>query len=168
MSTATVEQDVKPHKSTKDIDNLLRHISKVQDACTLLGRHLIEAGRENLGKEVIARGMRHDNSKFYGDEWIYLHAGKDVDKDKLFWTVRQHANTNDHHPEFWGGFNSMSEQAVAELSCDWLARSQEFGSSLRTWITDVAIDKYDIDTASDQYRWLQYFLDILLEDTFKR
>jgi hypothetical protein len=153
-------------KITKHVDSLLRHISYVQSACTLLGKRLIEQGQGSLGVDLVGRGMCHDNSKFHGIEWEYLHAGSDITPENMEMARRQHVMTNDHHPEFWNGVHNMSQIAVAEMVCDWYARSQEFGTGIREWVNSKATVKYNIDPTSEQHDWIEAFLSILLEDTF--
>lgn len=150
------------------LDNLIRHIELVRENTTLLGKRLIAKGRAEFGRLLIAKGFEHDVSKFYGLEWSYLHTGKDTPKHELDLAVKQHTLTNSHHPEFWGGFGNMPELAIAELTCDWYARSQEFGTSIRDWIVETAIEKFNVDIDGEQYVWLNKFLDILLEDNFVR
>jgi hypothetical protein len=150
------------------LDNLIRHINLVRESCTLLGRRLIKQGRVDFGRLLIARGFKHDASKFLGIEWDYLHAGPDAPKEKLEAAIAQHVRTNDHHVEYWGGLEQMPEICVAEMVCDWLARSQEFGTSLRDWIDTEAMNRYHIKTDSDQYKWIMTFIDMLLEDPFNK
>ena len=150
------------------LDNLVRHIDLVREACLILGKRLMDQGRVVFGRLLIARGFEHDVSKFYGIEWEYLHSGKDTPKEQLELAVKQHTRTNSHHPEYWGSVEDMPEIAVAEMVCDWYARSQEFGTSLRDWINTNAIDKFQIDLESEQHKWINKFVSILLEDHFVR
>jgi len=150
------------------LDNLIRHIELVRGATTLLGKRLIAKGRVEFGRLLIAKGFEHDITKFYGIEWEYLHSGNDVPREQLALAIKQHVSVNSHHPEYWGGFENMPELAVAELVFDWYARSQEFGTCLRDWIIQTAIERFKIDVESEQYVWLTKFLDILLEDSFVR
>jgi hypothetical protein len=150
------------------LDNLVRHIDLVREACLLLGRRLMDSGRLEFGRLLIAAGFHHDVSKFFGIEWNYLHAGRDVPKEQLDLAIKQHTQTNSHHPEYWGGVENMPEIAVAEMVCDWYARSQEFGTCLRDWIKQNAIDRFKIDLESEQYLWIYKFVDLLLEDQFVR
>jgi hypothetical protein len=150
------------------LDNLVRHIELVREACLILGKRLIRQGRREFGRILIARGFEHDVSKFYGIEWDYLHAGAEVPKEELELAIRQHVRTNVHHPEYWGGVENMPEIAVAEMVCDWYARGQEFGTGLRAWITEQAIGRYQIDSQGEQYRWIKGFVDLLLENQFRR
>jgi hypothetical protein len=150
------------------LDNLIRHIELVREACILLGKKLIANDRHYFGRLLIAKGFEHDTSKFYGIEWDYLHSGRDVPKDKIECAIRQHVYCNDHHPEFWNGVDHMPEIALAEMVCDWYARSQEFGTCLRDWINTTAVNKYQIDITSASYTSIQGFVDLLLEDPFIR
>lgn len=124
-------------------------------------------GRQDFGRNLIARGFVHDHSKFFGIEWDYLHVGPDVPDDKLQLAIKQHTRVNDHHAEFHGGAHNMPEIAVAEMVCDWFARSQEFATDLREWITEVAVPKYDLLRAEQQYEWINGFVDLLLENSFQ-
>jgi hypothetical protein len=150
------------------LDNLVRHIELVRDAGLLLGKRLMRQGEEEFGRLLIARVFVHDATKFYGVEWKYLHVGKDVPQDKLELAITQHRETNDHHPEYWGGVHRMPDIAVAEMVCDWYARAQEFGTGLRDWIGGQAMDRFQLDKASRQYQWITKFVDLLLEDSFGR
>lgn len=157
-----------PLTTREHLDNLVRHIDLVREACLLLGKRLMDKGRVEFGKQLIARGFQHDVSKFFGIEWDYLHAGRDVPKEQLEYAIKQHTRTNDHHPEFHGGVDQMPEIAVAEMVCDWYGRSQEFGTSLRDWIKQHAIEKFKIILDSEQYKWINNFVNLLLEDHFVR
>src|SRR5262249_38221572 len=96
------------------LDNPVRHIRLGRGACVLLGKRLMAEGREEFGRLLVARGFVHDASKFRGIEWDYLHAGRDVPAAELGLAIRQHRQTNPHHPEYWGGFEHMPELHVAE------------------------------------------------------
>jgi hypothetical protein len=157
-----------PLTPQQHLDNLVRHIDLVRGACLLLGERLMSQGRQEFGRILIARGFEHDVSKFSGIEWDYLHAGRDVPKEQLDLAVRQHVRTNTHHPEYWGGIENMPEIAVAEMVCDWYARGQEFGTSLRDWINTQATDRFKIDRKEEYSRWIDKYVGLLLEDHFVR
>lgn len=154
-------------KIQEHIDNLTRHINLVRQACEILSERLMNDGHKEMAVKLLARGYIHDNSKFYGIEWDYLHNGQDVPEEALELAIKQHNTTNDHHPEFWGGVDNMPEVCVAEMICDWYARSQEFGSSLRDWINQTAVKKYKIKKTSAQWKWINECLDLLLVNHFK-
>lgn len=148
--------------------NLLRHIELVRNACSLLGKRLIKQGRPEFGRLLIARGHEHDCSKFYGIEWDYLHSGPDTPSEELTLAIKQHVRTNSHHPEFHGGLNRMPELDVAEMVCDWYARSMEFGTGLRDWITKTAMERYSIEKGTQHYEWIMGFVDLLLQEPFRK
>jgi hypothetical protein len=54
------------------------------------------------------------------------------------------------------------------MTCDWLARSQEFGTGLRSWIEEEAIKRYNIKTDSEEYKWISTCVDMLLQDPFSQ
>lgn len=146
------------------IDNLIRHIRMVQDNCVLLGKKMIDMGRAPFGRNLIANGFQHDVSKFCGVEWSYLHQGQEVPLERLKEAIAQHQETNPHHPEHHGGISEMSDLYVAEMVCDWFARSQEFGTCLRDWITESAVPKFNI--GEEDLKRVMYFVDLLIPPPF--
>ncbi len=151
----------------RHLEDLTGHIGMVRDAGLKLGGRLIDQGRTDFGRLLIARCHTHDASKFYGVEWDYLHVGPDVDKTMLLLAIKQHTSTNSHHPEFHGGVANMPELDVAEMVCDCYARSQERGTAIREWFTKEAVQKYNIDLEGRQWKWINNFLDLLLLSSFK-
>jgi hypothetical protein len=150
-------------------DALLRHIEHVRQNCTLLGERLIEKGEAELGHNLIANGHIHDNSKFHGIEWLYLH-GDLMTGDRKAETelaIQQHILSNPHHPEYWGSIHEVPRLFVAEMVCDWSARSSEFGNNLRDWTKDKATKKFNMTVQSKVYREIKEFTDILLDPSFK-
>jgi len=148
------------------LDNLLRHIGLVREACTLLGKRLIAKGRPEFGRILISKGFTHDVSKFSGIEYDYLHNGNDIPKECLEKAIRQHVLTNAHHPEYWGGFDQMPEIAIAEMVADIYARAQEFGTCLRDWIKGPGEKKYNFKKNDYKYNQLIGFVDLLLDAPF--
>lgn len=78
--------------------------------------------------------------------------------------VNQHVNANKHHPEYWGSINVMPDIYIAEMVCDWLARSQEFGTDVKAWINNVAMYKFGISKVT--LNKIDYFLTLLIEAYF--
>ncbi len=152
----------------KRLDILLRHINNVRDNCVILAQKLEENGEDDFAIKLIANAQIHDNSKFHGIEWLYLHADVKDSKPELFKAANhQHIHNNQHHPEYWGDIHSMPRIYVAEMCADWLSRSQEFGQSLWTWINEEATAKYSFEKRQKQYKEIKYFVDILLDGAFK-
>jgi hypothetical protein len=162
MSTAVEEV----HKER--LDNILRHIENVRDDCLLLGERLISQGEEDVGRLLIANGLIHDNSKFYGIEWLYLNEEtQEKDPEKFQLALTQHVSTNKHHPEFWpGGIDEMPREYKAEAICDWHARSSEFGTDLRDWVKQKAVKKFKMNHSGRTYKEIKELLDLLLEKKF--
>lgn len=167
-------------RESDDVKNrlkaLLRHIHLVQEACELLGMRLIDDGECRLGRDLIAKSMLHDNSKFFGIEWEMISTPEIEESDeekkkemesKRLVAIKQHQSVNDHHPEFYpNGVNDMNKLAVAEMVCDWYARSHEFGTNLRDWIKNTALERWNISPNGKKYKEIKYFLDLLLEKPF--
>lgn len=148
------------------LSNLTRHIDLVREACELLGDRLIEKGENEIAIQLIARGYKHDNSKFHGLEWEFLHQGGDIAEEDLKVAQQAHILNNDHHPEFWDSIKLMPRVALAEMVCDCYARSQEFGTSLRDWIDEKALEKYHFKKSDEVYSTIMEFVDLLLVNYF--
>ena len=149
-------------------DILLRHIGNVRENCFILGERLIERGEEDLGHQLIANGLVHDNSKFYGVEWLYLHGDVKEATPELFKAAAvQHVTTNPHHIEYWGKASETPRLFLAEMVADWKARSSEFGNDLWDWMKDQGLPKYKISTCGGVYKEIKFFTDLLLEPKFK-
>lgn len=148
------------------IDDLLAHIDRVRENARVLAERLIEVGQNNFARVLLARAHVHDASKWSGIEWEQMHMGPDVTGPPLEAAIRQHQKTNDHHPEYWDGLANMPRIAVAELCCDWLARSQEFATDLRVYIKTQAVERFNFASAPEQVKWINTFVDMLLPPKF--
>lgn len=146
----------------KRINDLLRHIRNVQDNCIHLGLNLIDKGELEFGKTLIANGLIHDNSKWKGIEWDHLESADPL----LCEAVRQHNRTNAHHPEYWDSIHSMPRIYIAEMVCDWKARSNEFGTDLRQWIENKSTIRFEFKMEDKVGIEINYFLDLLLDKPF--
>jgi hypothetical protein len=155
-------------KLEENREKILKHKNNVLANCLELSRAITRTGMfngqsERFGRQLIQRGYAHDNSKLDGIEWDYLHRGEEF----LELAHEQHVRTNDHHPEYWaGGLKEMPEVAIAEMVADWKARSNEFGTDLRAWVKDSALDKYDISPQGKSYKTIKKYLDLLLDEPF--
>lgn len=147
-------------------EDLLTHIRRVQDNAMILAKHWYEQGRTDFARQLLAKAMKHDVSKWAGIEWDYLHRGNDVNPEMLRRAINNHQQTNDHHPEFWGGLENMPEVCVAEMVCDWLARAQEFGTSLKDWIKKTGARNYRFHAAPQQSTWITECVEVLLHQKF--
>lgn len=150
-------------KDIAKIDFLLKHIQMVQYYIGLMGKALIAKGEIDLGKRLIANGMLHDNSKFFGVEWEHLS----IEEDPLLGeAISHHQQTNPHHPEYWGGIEFMPKLYILEMICDWKARSTEFGTDFKEWIEKIACKRYKIKKNSDKYNLIFESVELILEKPF--
>jgi len=154
------------------IRDLTRHIRNVQDNCLLLGEKLIDRGEIDLGRQLIANGCVHDTSKFYGIEFENLshstsqNTPEENAKLKLRMAVQHHVLTNQHHPEYWNGIKHMPDVYLCEFCCDIKARSEEFGTDLRGWINETAIQKYGFTKDDEIYKKIMGYVDLLCPKPF--
>ena len=143
------------------LESILRHIDNVQVAARLLSKRLIDRGDIHLAKMLLLHSLSHDASKFSGIQFEFLRVGADPEKLKL--AHRSHVLTNYHHAEAWGGIQEMPVVFLAELVCDWHARSSEIGTDLRSWIKLEASKKFKFSVNGSIYKQIKKFVDLLLE-----
>jgi len=167
---AKLEEITRANSMIRKLNNLQRHIRKVQDAIQILSERLIARGEIDFSKIILANSMTHDLSKFGGIEWEYLvkeDSQIDMDGDKLEMAIYQHVMTNDHHPERWGGIDHMPREAIAEMVCDLYARSQEAGTDLMKYIKEVFVKKHNMSFKGKGYKTMKFFMDILVDKPLK-
>ena len=70
-----------------------------------------------------------------------------------------------HHPESWDGIKNMPQVYIAEMVCDWKARSSELGTNLREWINEKATKRWGFTARDKVYRDIDRFVNLLLEAT---
>ena len=153
---------------------LTRHIRNVEDNCLILGEKLIARGEIDLGRQLIANGYVHDSSKFYGIEFENLAYSSSVNtkeegaKLKMKIAIQHHCLTNAHHPEHWQGIKNMPRVALGEMVADWKSRSEEFGTSLRDWIDEYALKRWEFTKESEVYKVIMDFVDLLCPIPFEQ
>lgn len=146
------------------IEMVLTHIKNVQRNCYKLGLRLIKDGQVELGRNLIANGQIHDNSKFKGIEFDHLFYNSPILAD----AVKHHSSTNPHHPEYHGKIQHMSPVFLAEMVCDCAGRSAEFGTDVFVWFKEEATKKYNFSMDDEVGQKITYFLEMLLERPFKK
>lgn len=143
---------------------ILSHIENVQRNTNKLGLKLIAKGEIKLGQTLIANGLIHDNSKLRGIEFEHLF----FDSVLLVDAIKHHQQTNPHHPEYWpNGIHDMPDVYLAEMACDILARSQEFGQDIKLWIREEATKKYVFRLDDICGIKLLYYINLILDKNFK-
>lgn len=153
-------------KDIKHLQQLIKHIKHVQDNCITLGEKLIENGEFHLGIMLIANGMQHDNSKFYGIEFDMLRKNVNTEDKTFLAALKQHVSTNEHHPEFCGGISKMSDIQLAEFVCDTIARASEFGTSYKEWVDTKATLKFGFTKDDEIYKRIIRFAKMLIDEPF--
>jgi len=153
-----------------NVEAIVRHIQNVQDNCLILGKKLIDRGEIELGVGLIRNGFMHDLSKFSGVEWDNMTPLTTIEerneKVKLKIAIQHHSKTNSHHPEYWNGIKNMPDIAILEMVCDWKARSEEFGTSLRDWIEESALKRWEFTKEDFIYKKIIQYVDMLCEKPF--
>jgi hypothetical protein len=150
----------------KKLDLIWAHIEEVQRNGKKLIERLVESGDQTLALQLAKNVLVHDQSKFQGIEWDNLI--QTDDREQLAHAVHHHNHTNPHHPEYWGGIKTMPLVYVAEMVCDWKARSTEFGSSLQDWIDNQATKRYNFTKRDRIYKDINRFVKLLLEPPFQK
>lgn len=161
----------KEAEETKEkIRGIVRHIRNVEDNCLYLAEKLLDRGEIELARSLVANGMIHDISKFFGIEWENLSSGnpkEDTAKLKMKLAIHHHNTTNKSHPEAWPhGIKEMPEVYLCEFICDVKSRSEEFGTDVRTWITEVATQRYGFTKDDDIYKKIMEYIDLLCPHPF--
>ena len=148
----------------KRLNILRRHLDNVRSAGNVLADRLIDEGKLDLARRINQRVYDHDISKFEGIEWEWLTV---EDKTNLLTAVHQHQQSNDHHPEYFtDGIKGMNDEQIAEMVCDWHARSTEMGTDLRVWINEKASARYGFSPRTLVGKKIKYFVDLLLDKPF--
>jgi hypothetical protein len=60
----------------------------------------------------------------------------------------------------------MPKLYIAEMVCDWKARSSEFGRDLREWIDKDATKRFKFKKTSPLYQQIMQFVDMICEVPF--
>ena len=161
------EPTIQDLKDWKHMQGIMRHISHVQQGAALMSERLFDRGDATTARLLVQKVCGHDASKFIGIEWEHLRSDADSTSAEFQAALKQHQLTNDHHPEYWGSIKVMPPLCLAEMTCDWYARSTEFGTDLRDWVKNGACQKYGITTKTKCYKEIKSFVDILLDNKFK-
>lgn len=151
----------------KHLKNVLRHIENVRGSCNLLGERLITNNEVQLGIDLIGLGQIHDYSKINNHtEFKYLRDSYAFNSAEFQAALLSHITTNRHHPEAWNGIEEMPRLYVAEMVCDWKARSSEFGSDVMAWVKEQATRKFGFSPKGRVYKEIKEFFGILLDRAF--
>jgi hypothetical protein len=115
-----------------------------------------------FAKRLVANSYLHDNSKFSSLEWQHLTKSEE-DDEMLDVVIKEHNLGNLHHPEYWDGIKNMPDVYIAEMVCDWKARSAELGSDLKEWISTKATKRWGFSKRDKVYKTIMKFVGMVLE-----
>lgn len=148
----------------EQLTTIIRHIKRVEDNCNLIAKK-IQGENFTLALKLIQQGRIHDASKLDMFEFFNLHK-----ESKHFEYAKQiHHRGNRHHPEYWkDGIHEMPEQFIAEMVCDCVARSQDFGTDVRKWFYEEATLRYNFTMQDKCGQLIEKYLNLLLTEPFKK
>ena len=126
---------------------------------TIAGRKLINYLYDNDRAEdalkLARRCARHDDSKFESDEMqAFLQLPKDginmkdaeaEMREQVKKFVAMHWKHNKHHPEFWEDYRQMEEVDIMEMVVDWYARSLQFGTDFKKFVSTRQRNRFHFD-----------------------
>lgn len=149
-------------ETLEKIEHVLRHIENVQRNCYKLGFKLIKLGEVEFGRNLIANGQIHDNSKLTGIEFDHLFYDDPILTD----VIKHHQSVNPHHPEHWGGIQNTPDIYLAEMVADCSSRASEFGTDIRKWFAEVATKKYNFSMDDEIGKKITKYINLLYEKPF--
>ena len=153
-------------KETKvqKLDTIIRHKKDVLEICILMSERLIaeDARNADFSRRLIASAFAHDNSKLIVTlEWNHL-TNADESDDMLDIAIKEHAENNNHHPEFWGSIKDMPDLNLCECICDWFARSNELGTDFFEWISKKATVRWQFSKRDKVYKKIMRYANLLV------
>ena len=132
------------NKIFEHISETMIHKTFVINACLKMSKYLISEGEYDLANSLMYRANIHDNSKLVGPElelFTNLYGNQEsfvnpktqlTDYQKEI--IEKHWENNRHHPEHFENSSEMSELDIIEMSCDWYARSVQYGTDFMSFI----------------------------------
>lgn len=136
-------------------DNVIRNAKVL---CNVLMK---DEANEKFCRELLILAYAHDNSKFTDDEWPWLTM---PNSEKFQEAKKHHQETNDHHPEFFGGdLNKMSDLQIAHMAIDWLSRAQEQAKAADEWLEIKAKERFNLDKFPEVVKKIKYYTGLMIE-----
>ncbi|NIA09943.1 MAG: hypothetical protein GWP10_09485 [Nitrospiraceae bacterium] len=117
---------------------------------------------QKLAKKILLNCFSHDNRKVkIAIEFIHLRT---MHSEKFRKALDSHRKSSKHHIQYWDDVKDMPLDIVAEMVCDWYARSCEMGTSLRDYV-DKMIDT--VNFSKKQKNMINRCVAILLQPPFE-
>ena len=147
------------------LDDIVTHLTTFHQCAVKMAKGLMAADRKPLALLLLKRAYRHDTDKFNRKTFEVLRRG--ANEHPEFDEVRlAHATKNPHHPEYHNSIHDMDELDVAEMVCDWAARSGEFKTGLQDYIDDEATKRYGFTKKDEIYKLIMYFKSFVCDGGF--
>jgi len=167
----SVDKNVSIENKLIQLTDICEHKILLFETCYNLSKKLMESGQDELALNLLKRGFLHDMSKLNDDEFYGMAAfAKDkgalkdpkqkVTSDKQQ-AINLHWNRNEHHPEYWTDINQMEDLDIMELTCDWYARSSQFGTDMLDFLKQRQEDRFHFP--QDIYDKIEKYYNILNE-----
>jgi hypothetical protein len=160
-STNSVEEDL------EQLDDVLTHIENVRDNAIRVAKHLMEEDEGLFARQLVVRALQHDLDKFFGNAWTYMRKGAKPSQ-KLTQAVEGHSALHGHHPQHHDSIHSMSDLDIAEMACDWAARSKEQGTSIWEWIEGPAMERFGFKKSDPVYSKIAKYTKMIFDPQFKK
>lgn len=148
------------------LQDVMAHKAHVFENAQKLAQWLIAHDRVEVARMLLVNAYVHDLDKLGGIQWLYMRKGARRTK-ALELAVSEHNTTNKHHPEAWGQIQQMDELSLMELTCDCVARAQEFGTGAREWFDNSATKKYGFKIGDEVHTKIMLWVDIILDKPFR-
>lgn len=160
-------------KRIEHFNELCNHKKILIDSCRILSIYFLNNGDEESALKLMKRAFIHDISKLSNFEF---HAADAFDSfvknsnnreyvfsvdEKVF--LNEHWRNNKHHPEHWDDVYNMTDIDIAEMVCDWHARSVEFNDDLKKYIEHRQNTRFSFP--EDIYNKILHYADILVNET---
>ena len=161
--SAAIEKKRKVARSDADhLNDIMLHKAHVFENAEKLAQWHIVNGRPEVARMLIVNAYTHDLDKFGGIQWQYMRKGAHKTK-AMELAVEEHNTTNKHHPNAWGKIQNMDDLYLMELVCDCIARSQEIGTSIRSWFDNEATKRYGFKIGDEIHTKIMAWVDIILD-----
>lgn len=124
------------------LQDTLEHKALVLLECFKLYKWLIEKDELDIAEKLAKSCMLHDNSKITILEYEKMsliptiaNITPMIDPESLPTKetkeiLKIHWLNNRHHPEHFKNANDMKKEDIAEMVCDWAARSKQYNTNL--------------------------------------
>lgn len=145
----------------KFVNRVRKHIERVNRYANKIGLSYPQHDNDKLSSPLL--------DVYYLDKKSDYVDLTDEERESLRQAGMQHRLNNPHHPEYWDKSNiesmvglrgnptklfnvqSMSEEALTEMCCDWCAMSREFGNTPFEWYSHIKGKRYSFTDEQEKF-----------------